>query len=182
MEKSTFPPDILEKARLIKFLLLDVDGVMTDGTIYLDSEGRETKAFNIYDGSGIHHIKRFGVQVGIITGRESKIVSIRAKELGITEVHQKILNKIKVYEKILSKYGLKDEETAYMGDDVIDLPVLERVGLSVSVPNAHPEVIKKVDWVTRKEGGRGAVRELTDLLFIARTPEGTHPLEGISFQ
>ncbi len=160
---------ILAKARRIRYLLLDVDGVMTDGMIYLDQEGRETKAFNIYDGSGVHRIRKAGVQVGIITGRYSTIVDYRAKELGITEVHQRVLDKVKVYDQILVKYGLKDEEMAYMGDDVIDIPVLERVGLSVAVPNAHPEVRGRVDWITRSPGGRGAVRELTDLLLFSRT-------------
>ncbi len=162
------PKKILEKARRIKFLLLDVDGVMTDGTIYLDAEGRETKAFNIYDGTGIHLLRKAGIQIGIITGRQSTIVEHRARELEITEVHQKILDKVKVYDAILLKYGLQDSEVAYMGDDVIDLPVLERVGLSVAVPNAHPDVKNCVDWVTQKGGGYGAVRELSDLLLAAR--------------
>ncbi|MBI3811144.1 MAG: HAD hydrolase family protein [Nitrospirae bacterium] len=129
---------------------------------------RETKAFNIYDGTGIHLIRKAGVQVGIITGRQSAIVEHRAWELEITEVHQKILDKLNVYDLLLRKYGLQDSEMAYMGDDVIDLPVLERVGLSVAVPNAHPDVKKRVDWVTQKAGGYGAVRELTDLLLTAR--------------
>jgi 3-deoxy-D-manno-octulosonate 8-phosphate phosphatase (KDO 8-P phosphatase) len=159
---------ILEKARRVRFLLLDVDGVMTDGTIYLDADGRETKAFNIYDGSGIHLARKAGIQVGIITGRQSTIVAHRARELEITEVHQKILDKLKVYDGLLLKYGLKDSEMAYIGDDVIDLPVLARVGLSVAVQNAHPDVKARVDWVTQKAGGYGAVREVTDLLLAVR--------------
>ena len=159
---------VLDKARQVRFLLLDVDGVMTDGTIYLDSEGRETKAFNIYDGSGIHMIRSVGLNVGIITGRDSPIVSYRAKELGITEVHQKALDKLKVYDHILGKYQLKDSDMAYIGDDIIDLPVLDRVGLSVAVTNAHPDVKHRVDWVTQKPGGHGAVREVTDLLLSVR--------------
>jgi 3-deoxy-D-manno-octulosonate 8-phosphate phosphatase (KDO 8-P phosphatase) len=162
------PRRILEKARRVRFLLLDVDGVMTDGTIYLDADGRETKAFNIYDGSGIHLIRKAGIQVGIITGRQSTIVAHRARELEITEVHQKILDKLKVYDELLLKYGLKDSEMAYIGDDVIDLPVLARVGLSVAVPNAHPDVKARVDWVTQTAGGYGAVREVTDLLLAVR--------------
>jgi 3-deoxy-D-manno-octulosonate 8-phosphate phosphatase (KDO 8-P phosphatase) len=162
------PKAILEKARRIEFLLLDVDGVMTDGTIYIDADGRETKAFNIYDGSGIHMIRKAGVRVGIITGRQSAIVDYRAQELGIAEVHQKVLEKIKVYDELLRKYDLQDFQMAYIGDDVIDLPILERAGLSVAVPNAHPEVKGRVDWVTRKAGGSGAVREVTDLLLMAR--------------
>lgn len=179
MSDNRIPKFILDKVRRVRFLLLDVDGVMTDGTIYLDNDGRETKAFNIYDGSGIHHIKKLGLQVGIITGRESRIVSHRAKELGITEVHQKVLNKIKVYEKILATYSLKDEEVAFVGDDIIDLPVLNRVGFSVSVPNAHPDVREKVDWVTTKAGGHGAVREVTDLLVSAKNPAGNTSIEDL---
>jgi len=159
---------IVEKARRVRFLLLDVDGVMTDGTIYLDADGRETKAFNIYDGSGIHMLRKAGIQVGIITGRQSTIVAHRARELEITEVHQKIMDKLKVYVELTLKYGLQDSEMAYIGDDVIDLPVLERVGLSVAVPNAHPDVKARVDWVTQKAGGYGAVREVTDLLLAVR--------------
>ena len=157
-----------QKALKVRFLLLDVDGVMTDGKIYLDSEGRETKAFNIYDGSGIHMIRKAGLEVGIITGRESRVVDFRARELGITEVHQKILEKIKVYEQLLEKYKMKDEEMAYIGDDIIDLTILKRVGLSIAVPNAHLEVRDCVDWVTQNPGGHGAVREVTDLLLSVR--------------
>jgi len=161
---------ILEKARRVEFLLLDVDGVMTDGTIYIDADGRETKAFNIYDGSGIHMVRKAGVRVGIITGRQSAIVDFRAQELGIEEVHQRVLDKIKVYDELLRKYDLQDFQMAYIGDDVIDLPILERAGLSVAVPNAHPEVKGRVDWVTQKAGGSGAVREVTDLLLLSRIP------------
>lgn len=165
------PKAILEKARRVEFLLLDVDGVMTDGTIYIDADGRETKAFNIYDGSGIHMIRKAGVRVGIITGRQSAIVDYRAQELGIAEVHQRVLDKIKVYDELLRKYDLQDFQMAYIGDDVIDLPILERAGLSVAVPNAHPDVKRRVDWVTQKAGGSGAVREVTDLLLTARTSQ-----------
>jgi 3-deoxy-D-manno-octulosonate 8-phosphate phosphatase (KDO 8-P phosphatase) len=167
---KSVPRKILEKAGRIKFLLLDVDGVMTDGTIYLDADGRETKAFNIYDGSGIHLVRKAGVEVGIVTGRQSPIVDFRARELGITEVYQRILDKVKIYDDLLRKYRLQDSEMAYMGDDVIDLPILKRAGLSVAVPNAHPEVKDSVDWITRKAGGYGAVREVTDLLLAARKP------------
>ena len=109
-------------------------------------------------------IRKAGLEVGIITGRESTIVDFRARELGITEVHQKILEKSIVYERLLEKYAMKDEEMAYMGDDIIDLPILTRVGLSIAVPNARQEVRDRVDWVTRNPGGHGAIREVTDLL------------------
>jgi 3-deoxy-D-manno-octulosonate 8-phosphate phosphatase (KDO 8-P phosphatase) len=163
------PKRILEKAGRIRFLLLDVDGVLTDGTIYLDSTGREMKAFNIYDGAGIDQVQKRGIRVGLVTGRSSPIVEIRARELEIAEVHQGAADKLKVYDELIKKYRLTDLEMAYMGDDLIDLPVLRRVGLAVATANAHPLVKKQVDWVTQKPGGRGAVREVTDLLLAARS-------------
>lgn len=159
---------LLEKAKKIRFLLLDVDGVMTDGKIYYDSEGREVKAFNIYDGHGIYLVQKAGIKVGIITGRASKIVEVRAKELKIDEVHQKVIEKDKVYDDIRKRYRLKDEEVAFIGDDLIDLSVLERVGLSAAPANSVDDVKDIVDLVTEKEGGSGAVRELIDLLLFAK--------------
>jgi 3-deoxy-D-manno-octulosonate 8-phosphate phosphatase (KDO 8-P phosphatase) len=167
-KRKIFGSRILEKAKKIKFLLLDVDGVMTDGKIYYDSEGREVKAFNIYDGHGIYLAQKAGIKVGIITGRESKIVEVRAKELKIDEVHQKVIEKDKVYDDIRKRYRLKEEEVAYIGDDLIDLSVLERVGLSAAPANSVDDVKDIVDLVTEKEGGSGAVRELIDLLLFAK--------------
>lgn len=167
-KRKIFGSRILEKAKKIRFLLLDVDGVMTDGKIYYDSEGREVKAFNIYDGHGIYLAQKAGIKVGIITGRKSKIVEKRAKELRIDEVHQKVIEKGKVYDDIRKRYRLKDEEVAYIGDDLIDLSVLERVGLSAAPANSVDDVKDIVDLVTEKEGGSGAVRELIDLLLFAR--------------
>ena len=158
-----------EKARRIRFLLLDVDGVMTDGTIYLDSSGREIKAFNVYDGTGIYQLQQAGISVGMMTGRFSEAVTSRARELGIMELHQNVEDKIKVYEDLLKKYGLDDDEMAYIGDDVIDFPVLRRVGLSIAVANAMPVLKKHADWVTRKSGGHGAIREVTDFLLTSKS-------------
>ncbi|MFQ5455679.1 MAG: KdsC family phosphatase [Nitrospirota bacterium] len=166
---------IVEKIKRIRFLLLDVDGVMTDGRIYIDSEGRESKSFNIYDGHGIYLLQEAGIKVGIITGRRSKVVDIRAKELGIDEVHQMAIDKGRVYESILSKYKLRDEEVAYMGDDLIDIPVLKRTGLSISVANAVKEVKDISDIITDKEGGYGAVREITDLILNVQTQTNPSP-------
>ena len=153
-----------EKGKRIKFLLLDVDGVMTDGKVYIDDDGRETRAFNIQDGHGITLLRKAGIRVGIISGRSSRAVDIRAKQLSIEVVHQAVDDKLKVYEQILTRYQLKDEEVAYIGDDLIDCPLLQRVGLSVAVANAHEIVKRSVDWVTKRDGGAGAVREVVDHL------------------
>jgi 3-deoxy-D-manno-octulosonate 8-phosphate phosphatase (KDO 8-P phosphatase) len=154
----------IKQARRIKLLLLDVDGVLTDGKIHLDDEGREMKVFDMHDGHGITLLHRAGIQVGIISGRSSRSVELRAKQLSIQEVHQGVADKVKVYEEILSRCRLKDEEVAYIGDDLVDLPLLRRVGLPVVVANAHEAVKKNVDWVTKRAGGAGAVREVVDHL------------------
>ena len=152
------------KAKNIKLLLLDVDGVMTDGRIILDNQGNELKAFHVRDGHGIKLAQRAGIVVGIITGRKSEVVNIRARELGITEVHQGAHEKIVVYDQILKKYGFRDAEVAYMGDDVVDLAIFKRAGLAVTVADADPAVKPFADLVTRASGGRGAVRELINLI------------------
>jgi 3-deoxy-D-manno-octulosonate 8-phosphate phosphatase (KDO 8-P phosphatase) len=154
----------IKRAKKIKLLLLDVDGVLTDGKLHLGENGQETKTFDVHDGHGITLLHQVGIQVGIISGRSSKAVETRARQLFIQEVHQGVADKIKVYEEILRRHLLKDEDVAYMGDDLLDLPLLRRVGLSVGVANAHEAVKKNVDWVTKKEGGAGAVREVVDHL------------------
>ena len=148
----------------IKLLLLDVDGVMTDGGIYLSNSGDELKKFNIQDGYGIVKLQRTGIKVGIITGRVSNIVTRRAEELGITEVHQNLENKLEVYKQLKAKLNLTDANIAYIGDDEFDLPVLESVGFSATPSNAMPVVKKKVLYVCKRSGGNGAVREVIDLI------------------
>ena len=160
------------KAKNIKLLLLDVDGVLTDGRIILDNQGNELKAFHVRDGHGIKLAQKSGIIVGIITGRKSDVVSIRARELGITEVHQGAHDKIIVYDEILKKYGFRDAEVAYMGDDVVDLSIFKRAGLAVTVADADPAVKPFADLVTRASGGRGAVRELINLIL---KKQGTLP-------
>ncbi len=152
------------KAKKIKLLLLDVDGVLTDGTIILDNQGNELKAFHVRDGHGIKLAQRAGIVMGIITGRKSEVVNIRARELGIEEVHQGALKKIEIYESILAKYGVHDEEVAYMGDDIVDVDIFKRAGVAVTVSDADPSVGPYVDMITKNEGGRGAVREFINLL------------------
>jgi 3-deoxy-D-manno-octulosonate 8-phosphate phosphatase (KDO 8-P phosphatase) len=148
----------------IKLLLLDVDGVMTDGGIYYSNTGDEFKKFNIQDGYGIVKLQRTGIKVGIITGRVSKIVTRRAKELGITEVHQNLENKLEAYTYLKTKWNLSDAEIAYIGDDEFDLPVLESVGFSAAPSNAMPSVKKRVHYVCTCSGGNGAVREVINLI------------------
>jgi 3-deoxy-D-manno-octulosonate 8-phosphate phosphatase (KDO 8-P phosphatase) len=155
---------ITEKARNIKLLFLDVDGVMTDGSIILDNEGNEFKRFHVRDGHGIKMIQRAGITVVIITGRKSKVVEIRAKELGIKEVHQKIFRKSEVFDQMLEKYACKDENAAFMGDDVVDQELLKRASLTAAPADAEEEAKKLADIVTKRGGGRGAVREFTDLI------------------
>ena len=156
--------EVLKKVRQIKLLLLDVDGVLTDGSIILGSEGVELKAFNVRDGHGIKLLKRGGVDCGIITSRSSNVVDKRARELGIELVYQGALDKVAALDDILLKNGLEAEEVAFIGDDLVDLPVLRRVGFSVAVGDAASEVKERVDYVTKAPGGRGAVREISEVL------------------
>jgi len=159
---------IAEIAKNIKLLILDVDGVLTDGRIILDNEGNELKAFHVRDGHGIKMLAKAGIQVAIITGRYSKVVERRAKELGITEVYQRCHIKTVAFEHIIGKYGLTEKEVAYMGDDIVDIPVFKMVGLPIAVSDAEDEARKYAVLVTRNRGGRGAVREICDFLLKAK--------------
>ena len=156
------------KAARIRFLLLDVDGVLTDGLLYLDGEGREFKTFHIQDGLGLVRLQEAGIGVGLISGRTSRAVSHRAKELGITEVYQDANEKLTVYAALRRRRRLADAEVAMMGDDLNDLPLLRQVGLALAPADAVAEVRVMADYVTTRGGGRGAVREAVDLLLRAR--------------
>ena len=156
-----------DKLAKIKLLLLDVDGVLTNGQIIYDNQGNELKAFDVKDGHGLKLLQRAGIKIGIITGRSSDVVRLRAKELGIEILYQGALRKLEPYLEILSEQGLTDDQVAYVGDDVIDLPILRRVGFSATVADAVPEVPPLVDYVASRPGGRGAVREICDLLLRA---------------
>lgn len=152
----------------IELVLLDVDGVLTDGRIIWDANGTEIKFFNVKDGHGIKLLQRAGIQVGIITGRTSPVVDLRAKELGITLVYQGSLRKQDSYDDIKRITGLSDYQIAYMGDDVIDVPVMRRVGFAAAPSDALPEALAVADLVTSRCGGMGAVRELCDLILKCR--------------
>ena len=159
---------IKEKLKGIKLLILDVDGVMTDGRIIMDNEGKEIKNFNVRDGHGLKLLQRYGIKVAILTGRESKVVEHRAKDLDIKDVYQKVFNKKDVFEKIMKNHKLSPDEAAFIGDDIVDIPVLRRVGFSVAVADAADVVKKSVDYVARNSGGRGAVREICEMILKAQ--------------
>jgi 3-deoxy-D-manno-octulosonate 8-phosphate phosphatase (KDO 8-P phosphatase) len=162
-----------EKLQHIKILIMDVDGVMTDGRIIINDDGRETKNFDVRDGHGIKLVQRYGIEVALLTGRQSEVVKHRANELGIKEVHQKIFNKKEVFVEILQKNNLNADQAAFIGDDIIDIPVLKEAGFSATVADAIDIVKKTVDYVTKNKGGRGAVREVCEMLLQAqgRWPE-----------
>jgi len=143
-------------------VIMDVDGVLTDGKIILDANGVESKAFYVQDGSAITYLHRVGIKTAIISGRESKVVELRARELNIEDVYLGIHKKLDAYEEILKKHEIKDIEICYIGDDLIDLPILTKVGFSVAVPNAPLEVKERVSYITDAPGGYGAVREVTE--------------------
>jgi 3-deoxy-D-manno-octulosonate 8-phosphate phosphatase (KDO 8-P phosphatase) len=155
---------MIEHLEKIKLLLLDVDGVMTDGRIVFDANGVESKFFNVKDGHGIKMLQREGIEVGIISGRQSQVVANRATELGISRVYQKAIDKLAPYLDILDKTGLDDSQIAFMGDDIIDIPVLRRVGFAAAPADAVEEVFPHVHFVAKNGGGYGAVRELCDLI------------------
>ena len=148
----------------IRLLLLDVDGVMTDGRIIYGNDGEEVKAFDVKDGHGLKLIQRAGIKVGIITGRQSKIVEKRAAELGIDIVYQGAKVKLEPFEEILEKLSLSPDEVAYVGDDVVDLPVMLKVGFAATVADAVEDVKPYADMVAKRCGGRGAVREICDYI------------------
>lgn len=153
-----------EKYKKIKMLIMDVDGTLTDGKIYIGASGEEFKAFNVKDGYGIKLLKENGITPAIITGRNSEIVLRRAEELGIEEVFQGIENKLEKYEELKMKYNLIDDEIAYIGDDINDYKILKKVGVKFAVSNCVKSLKTIVDYVSVFNGGDGAVREIIDLI------------------
>ncbi len=158
------PVAVRKKAKKIRLLLLDVDGVLTDGRIIIDDRGVETKQFHVRDGQGISLLQQAGIDVGFVTARSSRSVIFRAKELNVKLVRQGVQNKLDAYNEIKRSSGLNDDQIAYVGDDIVDRPVLKLAGLAVSVADGWPELISTVDFVTATGGGQGAVREVAELL------------------
>jgi 3-deoxy-D-manno-octulosonate 8-phosphate phosphatase (KDO 8-P phosphatase) len=158
----------VKKIREIRMLLLDVDGVLTDGKIIMNDQGVESKHFDVRDGHGLKVLMRYGIGVALITGRRSSVVVHRAKDLGIEEVHQGVWDKAAVFDDILKKHDLHPGQTAFMGDDIVDIPVMRRVGFAVAVRNADVEAKKIASYVTKSRGGRGAVREVCEIILKAQ--------------
>jgi 3-deoxy-D-manno-octulosonate 8-phosphate phosphatase (KDO 8-P phosphatase) len=160
--------NIQRRAVDIKLLLFDVDGVLTDGKILLHPDGTESKRFDIKDGTGLVWAQRAGLKVGVLSARTSAATAQRAAQLGITIVQQGVPSKIQAYDEILRQQQLTDAQTAYMGDDLLDLPVIVRVGLSACPADAVDEVRSRVDFVSRAAGGDGAAREFVELVLKAQ--------------
>jgi len=166
--KSRIPAAVIRRARAIRMLVLDVDGVLTDGRVLYGPDGQEFTAFHILDGHGIKLAIRSGLIPAIITGRASEAVARRARELDIPEIHQRALDKLSVFEDLLARRGLAASQVACMGDDLLDLPLLRRAGLAITVPDAVEEVRAAAHYVSHRPGGQGAVREAIELLLKAQ--------------
>lgn len=160
--------DAFERARRIRLVVLDVDGVMTDGSLYLCDDGQEYKAFNTQDGLGMKLLKASGVELAIITGRTSNVVTKRAESTGVAHFFQGVEDKLAAFEQLTRELGLDHEQCAFVGDDVVDLPPMRRCGLAVTVPAAPVLVKQHAHYVTQHEGGRGAVREVAELIMQAQ--------------
>ncbi|AIX50093.1 MULTISPECIES: 3-deoxy-manno-octulosonate-8-phosphatase KdsC [Pantoea] len=160
--------EVMARAAQIRLLICDVDGVMSDGLIYMGNSGEELKAFNVRDGYGIRCLLTSGIEVAIITGRRAKLLEDRCETLGITHLYQGQSDKLLAWRELLDKLSLDSTQVAYIGDDLIDWPVMAQAGLSVAVADAHPVLLPRADYVTRIGGGRGAVREICDLILLAQ--------------
>jgi 3-deoxy-D-manno-octulosonate 8-phosphate phosphatase (KDO 8-P phosphatase) len=162
------PSQAAARARGIALMIFDVDGVLTDGSLHFGAEGEVIKTFNVLDGHGIKLLQASGVQTAIISARQSALVARRAADLGISHVRQGAHDKLQAFTALLDECGVTAEACGFIGDDVIDLPILTRVGFAASVPNGHPEVRSRVHYVTEARGGQGAARELCDFILRAQ--------------
>jgi 3-deoxy-D-manno-octulosonate 8-phosphate phosphatase (KDO 8-P phosphatase) len=160
--------EVIAQAKNIRLLLLDVDGIFTDGVLYLGEQEYNTKGFHIQDGLGIKLLIRTGLQIGIISGKKADYLPGRFQSIGIKHIYLGYEEKLPVYEQLKKKLNIADHEIAYMGDDLLDLPILTRVGLAVTVPDGNDAVKKYVHYITQRMGGRGAVREVCDLIMHAQ--------------
>ncbi|MCX9469996.1 3-deoxy-manno-octulosonate-8-phosphatase KdsC [Vibrio cholerae] len=171
-------PSLLEIAKQIKLLICDVDGVFSDGLIYMGNQGEELKTFHTRDGYGVKALMNAGIEIAIITGRRSQIVENRMKALGISLIYQGQDDKVQAYYDICQKLAIAPEQTGYIGDDLIDWPVMEKVALRVCVADGHPLLAQRANYVTHIKGGHGAVREVCDLILQARNELDVH--KGLS--
>ncbi|MFH1888700.1 MAG: HAD-IIIA family hydrolase [Candidatus Omnitrophota bacterium] len=160
--------EIIDKAKKIRMLLLDVDGVLTDGRIIYDSSGRDMKFFDVHDGLGVYCLSRAGIKTVLITAKGSQAIKPRARDMRVERVYENIFPKTIVLEKVLKKYKLNAEEVCFVGDDLVDLSLMKRVGFSIAVFNAVPQIKQAASYITLKHGGHGAVREVVELILKAQ--------------
>jgi 3-deoxy-D-manno-octulosonate 8-phosphate phosphatase (KDO 8-P phosphatase) len=160
--------DAIARAARVRLMIFDVDGILTDGSLHYGPDGEVIKTFNVLDGHGIKLLQQSGVATAIISARQSGIVARRAADLGIRHLHQGVHDKRAAFEQLLLQTNFDANACGFVGDDVIDLPILSRVGFAASVPNGHPEVVARVHYVTKAFGGRGAARELCDFILRAQ--------------
>lgn len=160
--------DVLEKAKHIKLVIFDVDGVLTDGRLFYGDDGQEYKAFHSRDGHGMKMLRESGVDIAIITGRTSEVVKHRMLNLKVDHVYQGRLEKLPAYEDLINKLNLEPEQVAFVGDDVVDLPIMIRVGLAITVPGAHELAQQHAHWITRQPPGAGAGRDVCELIMKAQ--------------
>lgn len=170
--------DLVERAKKIKLIVFDVDGVLTDGRLIIGDDGQEYKCFNTQDGLGMKLLKASGVEMAIITGRTSNVVTKRAESTGVMHFYQGVDDKLLAFEDLLRKSGLPPEACAFMGDDVVDLPPMRRAGLALTVPDSHDLVKQYAHYTTQRDAGRGAVREVCELIMRA---QGTYDAQMAQF-
>jgi 3-deoxy-D-manno-octulosonate 8-phosphate phosphatase (KDO 8-P phosphatase) len=168
IDVSGFDPLLLERAAKVRLLALDVDGVLTDGRLYYDNSGNEMKSFSVRDGLGMRLLADQGIELALITARQSEIVKARAANLGISHIYQGSIRKLDAFHDLLAETGLDASQVCYAGDDWLDLPILDRAGLAVTVADGDPVVKDRVHWITTRPGGGGAVREICDLILAAQ--------------
>ena len=164
MNSVNISPELSAKIKALKLLILDVDGVLTDGRLFFDQNGVEYKSFHARDGHGMKLLKQSGVEIAVISGRKSNSVALRMQSLGIEHVYQGHENKRQAFQDVISRLSLTPDQVAYLGDDVIDLPIMTQVGFAVAVADANFAVKNHADWCTETQGGLGAVREVCDLI------------------
>ncbi len=164
MMNTTFTAELRERAAKIKLLLLDVDGVLTDGRIIYDSRGRDMKFFDVHDGLGVHVLSRAGIKTILITAKGSRAIKPRARDMRVTEVIENVFPKCSVLDRIVRKYKVDISEICFVGDDLVDLSLMKKVGFPIAVFNACPEIKQAASYITIRGGGRGAVREVAELL------------------
>lgn len=160
--------DIFEKAKNIELVIFDIDGVMTDGSLFFDNNGDEYKAFNSLDGHGLRMLQECGVKVAVITGRKSRLVEHRMNDLGVELLYQGYRDKTPAFAALVKEVGLSTDQITYVGDDVVDLPIMSQLDFAIAVQNAHPFVKQHAHWITARSGGHGAVRDVCEMILEAK--------------